>query len=187
MEAMRRKKLPIGIQTFREIREDDCYYVDKTGFALKLATEGKAYFLSRPRRFGKSLFIDTLAELFAGNEPLFRGLYCHDRWDWSVRYPVIRISFAEGVMESRADLDRRIDEVLRENEQRLGLTGESATVAGRFGALIRGEDVTIADFGAFRLHHIDAREGQNFATGERCEVPEKTRVTFRSYNANSEP
>jgi len=135
---MTRKKLPIGIQTFREIREDDCYYVDKTGFALKLATEGKAYFLSRPRRFGKSLFIDTLAELFAGNEPLFRGLYCHDRWDWSVRYPVIRISFAEGVMESRADLDQRIEEVLRENEQRLGLTGEPASVAGRFGALIRG-------------------------------------------------
>ena len=135
---MTRKKLPIGIQTFREIREDDCYYVDKTGFALKLATEGKAYFLSRPRRFGKSLFIDTLAELFAGNEPLFRGLHCHDRWDWSVRYPVIRISFAEGVMESRADLDQRIEEVLRENEQRLGLTGEPASVAGRFGALIRG-------------------------------------------------
>ncbi len=64
---MQRKKLPIGIQTFREIREDDCYYVDKTAFAYRLAKEGKYYFLSRPRRFGKSLFIDTLAELFAGN------------------------------------------------------------------------------------------------------------------------
>ena len=71
---MTRKKLPIGIQTFREIREDDCYYVDKTGFAQQLIKQGKAYFLYRPRRFGKSLFLDTLAELFAGNEPLFRGL-----------------------------------------------------------------------------------------------------------------
>nr|WP_292978422.1 AAA family ATPase [Nitrosomonas sp.] len=75
------KKLPIGIQTFREIREESYYYVDKTSFALKLAVEGKYYFLSRPRRFGKSLFLDTLAELFAGNEPLFRGLYCATRYD----------------------------------------------------------------------------------------------------------
>ena len=134
---MPRKKLPIGIQTFREIREDDCYYVDKTRFALRLITEGKYFFLSRPRRFGKSLFIDTLAELFAGNEALFRGLHCHDLWDWSVNYPVIRISFAEGVMENRADLDRRIDEILRENEARLGVEGTAASVAGRFGALIR--------------------------------------------------
>jgi hypothetical protein len=91
-----RLKLPIGIQTFRDIREGDYYYVDKTPFALKLATEGKYYFLSRPRRFGKLLFLDTLAELFAGNEPLFRGLYCHDKWDWSKKHPVIRISFGGG-------------------------------------------------------------------------------------------
>jgi hypothetical protein len=92
---MTRKKLPIGIQTFREIREDDCYYVDKTGFALRLIQTGKYYFLARPRRFGKSLFLDTLAELFAGNEPLFRGLYIHDHWDWRTRYPVIRLRGCE--------------------------------------------------------------------------------------------
>ncbi len=72
--------------------------VDKTGFALKLVDEGKAYFLSRPRRFGKSLFLDTLAELFAGNEPLFRGLFIQDRWDWTIRYPVIRLSFGGGIV-----------------------------------------------------------------------------------------
>jgi len=66
---MPRKKLPIGIQTFREIREENYYYVDKTGFARRLIDEGKYYFLSRPRRFGKSLLVDTLAELFQGNEP----------------------------------------------------------------------------------------------------------------------
>ena len=137
MATMTRKKLPIGIQTFREIREDDCYYVDKTGFALRLITEGKYYFLSRPRRFGKSLFIDTLGELFAGNEPLFRGLHCHGGWDWSVRYPVIRISFAEGVMESRAALDERIDYLLAHNAQRLGI-GElvQGSVSSRFSTLI---------------------------------------------------
>lgn len=74
-----RRKLPIGIQTFREIREEDYYYADKTSYALKLVEQGKYYFLSRPRRFGKSLFVDTPAELFEGNESLFRGLYAQDR------------------------------------------------------------------------------------------------------------
>ena len=121
---MTRKKLPIGIQTFREIREDDCYYVDKTGFALRLIQTGKYYFLARPRRFGKSLFLDTLAELFAGNESLFRGLFIHDRWDWAKRYPIVRLSFAEGVLHSRAELDEKIHELLDENQRRLGVRGE---------------------------------------------------------------
>jgi hypothetical protein len=119
---MQRKKLPIGIQTFREIREDDCYYVDKTAFAHRLAKEGKYYFLSRPRRFGKSLFIDTLAELFAGNEALFRGLYVHDKWDWNTKYPVIRISFGGGLVRDRDELDRRIRAQLQLNRDNLGLT-----------------------------------------------------------------
>ncbi|MDR2678926.1 MAG: AAA family ATPase, partial [Zoogloeaceae bacterium] len=134
---MQRKKLPVGIQTFREIREDDCYYVDKTAFALRMIREGKAYFLSRPRRFGKSLFLDTLAELFAGNEPLFRGLFCHDKWDWKTKYPVIRVSFAEGVMESRTGLDTRILDILTENEQRLGLEEGFGEIPGRFVRLIQ--------------------------------------------------
>jgi len=75
--------------------------------------------VSRPRRFGKSLFLDTLVGLFAGNEPLFRGLYCHDHWDWSVRYPVIRLSFAEERLENQARLDKRIDWLLEQNQQRL--------------------------------------------------------------------
>ncbi len=137
MNTLPRKKLPIGIQTFAKIREDDYYYVDKTAHALNLIEQGTHYFLSRPRRFGKSLLIDTLAELFAGNEALFRGLYCHDQWDWSVKYPVIRFSFGGGIVKTRAELDRRIDELLRENEQRLGVEGEPASVAGRFKALIR--------------------------------------------------
>ena len=91
-----RRRLPIGLQTFRELREEDCYYVDKTGFIARLLDEGKHYFLSRPRRFGKSLFLDTLKELFEGNEPLFAGLHIHDRWDWSVRHPVVRLDFGAG-------------------------------------------------------------------------------------------
>src|SRR5690606_26726788 len=116
-----RKKLPIGIQTFAKIREDDYYYVDKTPHALNLIEQGTHYFLSRPRRFGKSLFIDTLAELFAGNEVLFRGLHCHDRWDWSVKYPVIRFSFGGGVFTDPDLLAQRIDHLLAHNAQWLGL------------------------------------------------------------------
>ncbi len=75
MVAAVKPKLPIGIQTFREIRDENHYYVDKTAYAARLVSEGKHYLLSRPRRFGKSLFVDTVKELFEGNEPLFRGLF----------------------------------------------------------------------------------------------------------------
>ena len=91
---MQRRKLPIGIQTFAQIREDNYYYVYKSNIALNLIEHGKYYFLSRPRRFGKSLFLDTLKELFEGNQTLFQGLAAETRWDWSVKYPVIRISLS---------------------------------------------------------------------------------------------
>jgi hypothetical protein len=136
--AMHRRKLPIGIQTFRKIREDDYYYVDKTALALRLVEEGSHYFLSRPRRFGKSLLLDTLGELFSGSEPLFRGLHIHDRWDWSTVYPVIRIGFAEGVLHDRASLDRRIGAILRENAEALGVAcRDSDDIPTCFGELIR--------------------------------------------------
>ena len=118
---MQRQKLPIGIQTLREIREEGYYYVDKTAFAHRLAASGKYYFLSRPRRFGKSLFLDTLAELFAGNEPLFRGLFVHDKWDWSRKHPVIRLSFGGGRLHDGRGLDEHIHALLDDNAQRLGV------------------------------------------------------------------
>ncbi|MBZ4644258.1 MAG: AAA-ATPase, partial [Deferribacteraceae bacterium] len=71
------KKLPIGIQTFSEIIEGNYVYIDKTEEAYKLIQEYKYVFLSRPRRFGKSLFLDTLKELFEGNKKLFEGLYIY--------------------------------------------------------------------------------------------------------------
>ena len=133
-----RKKLPIGIQTFREISEGGYYYVDKTGFALRLNDEGKYYFLSRPRRFGKSLFLDTLAELFAGNEALFDGLEAYRRWDFSRRYPVLRLSFGGGVVQSAAALDVRIRDLLRINAEALGIEAQQdLDISGQFASLIR--------------------------------------------------
>ncbi len=91
--AINKLDLPIGYSAFREIREWNCYYVDKTPHIWRLARRPGYYFLSRPRRFGKTLLVDTLQELFEGSEELFRGLHIHDRWDWSVRHPVVRLSF----------------------------------------------------------------------------------------------
>jgi len=75
-------KLPIGISTFKEIIEENYIYVDKTKEAFNLTQKGKYYFLSRPRRFGKSLFLDTLKEIFQGNRELFKNLYIYDKYDW---------------------------------------------------------------------------------------------------------
>ena len=77
------KNLPIGISTLSLLLESNCIYVDKTEYAYHLIKQPGRFFLSRPRRFGKSLFVDTLKEIFEGNQKLFEGLYIHDRWDWS--------------------------------------------------------------------------------------------------------
>jgi hypothetical protein len=88
-------KLPHGVQTFLKMRSDDYVYVDKTEHIYRLASQTDNYFLSRPRRFGKSLTVSTLKELFEGNRPLFKGLWIEDKWDWSVTHPVIHFSFAK--------------------------------------------------------------------------------------------
>ncbi|MCG5514447.1 AAA family ATPase, partial [Ectothiorhodospira shaposhnikovii] len=130
--------LPIGVQSLAEIINEGYYYVDKTPWLHRLIKEGKYYFLSRPRRFGKSLLLDTLKELFEANEPLFRGLYIHDRWDWQTRHPVVRISFADGVMQTRDTLDARIRHLLALNRKRLNIDHSGAPdIAGEFSDLIR--------------------------------------------------
>ena len=117
---MSRRRLPIGIQTFRKLRERDCYYVDKTAYVQRLLDEDTHYFLSRPRRFGKSLFLDTLKEVFEGNEALFAGLYIHERHDWSKRNPVVRLSFGGGTFKEpatlHADVMAQLDGLARDRE-----------------------------------------------------------------------
>jgi hypothetical protein len=131
------KKLPIGISTLEKMLRDNYVYVDKTRQILSLAEAGDYYFLSRPRRFGKSLLIDTLRELFAGNEALFKGLYIHPHWDWSIKHPIIHISFGSGVLKNRVELDQRIHNLLQLNQQRLGIDCDWDSIPGRFGELIR--------------------------------------------------
>ena len=90
---MSKLTLPIGIQSFRDLREEECYYVDKTPLVRQLIKGGRHYFLSRPRRFGKSLLLDTIDELFLCSEELFQGLDIHDHWNWDEPHPVLRLSF----------------------------------------------------------------------------------------------
>ncbi|TAK36705.1 MAG: hypothetical protein EPO28_13135 [Saprospiraceae bacterium] len=111
------KKLPIGIQTLSHIIDGGYVYVDKTEIAHRLITSGKYYFLSRPRRFGKSLFLDTLKEIFEGNKALFKGLYVEDQWDFEDKYPVLRISFGAGVNKNTEELDRSLRWLLKGAEE----------------------------------------------------------------------
>ncbi|MDE2889269.1 MAG: ATP-binding protein [Gemmatimonadota bacterium] len=134
---MTRRRLPIGIQTFREIREENSYYVDKTAYIQRLIEEGKHYFLSRPRRFGKSLFLDTLKELFEGNESLFEGLHIHDHWDWSVRYPVVRLDFGSGNFDEPEVLHKEVMAQLDAVETETGVKSHYDTASARFRHIIR--------------------------------------------------
>jgi hypothetical protein len=139
LDVLPRRKLPIGLQSFAKLREDDHYYVDKTGLVIDLIESGSYYFLSRPRRFGKSLLLDTFKALFEGERSLFTGLAAETRWDWTRRHPVIRLDFGSGVLRDRAELDMRIHEILRDVQRDLGLADPVGydTVSGRLAELIR--------------------------------------------------
>ncbi len=113
-------KLPIGIQTFSKIREDDYVYVDKTKEALDLIQNYEYVFLSRPRRFGKSLFLDTLRNIFEGTKEYFKGLCIEDKWDFDIKYPVIHISFA-GDMRTDNGMKKTFTRILEENQENLGI------------------------------------------------------------------
>jgi len=117
------KKLPIGISTFSKIINEDYLYIDKTKEAYNLIQNHQYVFLSRPRRFGKSLFLDTLHEIFEGNRELFKGLYIDDKWDFKDQYPVIKISWG-GDLRSIEGVKQTAYDIFKENQQRLGISCE---------------------------------------------------------------
>ena len=106
--------------------------MDKTAYIRRLLDEGKHYFLSRPRRFGKSLFLDTCKELFEGNERLFE-LYIHDHWDWSVRHPVLHISFGSGNFKEPGYAHTHLMAQLDAVERQTGVVSAYVTAPERFG------------------------------------------------------
>ncbi len=128
-------KYPIGIQTFSEIRKNNYVYVDKTRYVYDLATLGKFYFLARPRRFGKSLFLSTLSSYFLGQKEYFKGLAIDElEKDWTV-YPVLYLSLNTGKFSEKGILEKVLKDNLEEWENLYGKKGDD--VATRFKNVIR--------------------------------------------------
>ena len=123
-----RRKYPVGIQSFEKLRQEGFLYVDKTPLIYKMITEGCPYFLSRPRRFGKSLLVNTLAAVFEGRRELFEAFttkqgieqpqlfIARSDWKWE-KYPVLRFDFSAGDMSTIKQLDSLIDDTLSDYEE----------------------------------------------------------------------
>ena len=120
------KKLPLGIQNFREIITGGYVYVDKTQFVYDLINDAKYYFLSRPRRFGKSLLLDTIAEAFSGDRDLFEGLFLYDSDYGFEKHPVLRLDMSRVANETPEILKDSLSLALRERiyEEGLNVVGE---------------------------------------------------------------
>ena len=111
-------KYPIGIQNFEKIRREGYAYVDKTALMYKMVSEGSYYFLSRPRRFGKSLMVSTLEAFFSGKQELFEGLYAGTvDWEWK-EYPILHLDLNVKKYETKEDLDKILNRHLEQWEQR---------------------------------------------------------------------
>ena len=130
-------KYPIGIQSFDQIINDGYVYVDKTALIHKLVTEGKIYFLSRPRRFGKSLLVSTLKNYYLGKKDLFKGLAIDAlEKDWA-EYPVFHLSFGGENFTETGTLEDKINTVLSNWEEIYGLSSVSKKMGGRFQAVLK--------------------------------------------------
>ena len=132
IKAQSKKLLPIGIHTFETIRKRNFVYVDKTKMIHSLLTEGEVYFLSRPRRFGKSLLIDTIEQLVRGRKELFNELWIEDNWDWNTVYPVVRFDFGAGVLHTKEDLDSRVENIFENISRKHEVALRGTTIRNQF-------------------------------------------------------
>lgn len=130
------KKLPIGMQTFSEIIEEKYLYIDKTEEIYNLLTGGgKYYFLSRPRRFGKSLMVSTLKEIFSGNKKLFKDLWIYDKWGWE-KYPVIHLDFLGLQYGSKKELIETLEFMVNGSARTYGIELKEKRYDKKFKELI---------------------------------------------------
>jgi GNAT superfamily N-acetyltransferase len=172
------KNLPIGIQTLPKIREKNCIYVDKTRLVHQLVTTGSCYFFSRPRRFGKSLLVSTLKELYEGNKAVFEGLWIENNWDWSKTNPVIHISFDDVDYQGLGLADALLEE-LDNCAEKYGITLEKQTLKSKFKELIQalatqyGQVVLLID--EYDKPIID------FLESNEIEQAKKNRVILRDF------
>ena len=139
--SMQRKTLPIGVQDFRGLIEDQYLYIDKTEYIYNLVHSGKQFFLSRPRRFGKSLLLSTMAAYWEGRKELFSGLAIErlegDRPDAWESYPVFYFDFNKDNLRAENAIENILDEHLKGWESVYGCVDPTSTLAGRFANLLR--------------------------------------------------
>jgi len=129
--------LPLGLETFSTLRENDYLYVDKTKYIFKLLKPGKRYFLSRPRRFGKSLLISTIEELFKGNKEIFKDLFIYKQWNWDKIHPVIKLDFGAGEYTNYKELKESLYDSLEDIAEDFQIELKRRTLVGRFRELIK--------------------------------------------------
>ena len=134
---MSHKKFPIGIQNFEKLRKEEYVYIDKTALIYKLVTEGSYYFLSRPRRFGKSMLISTLKAYFQGKKELFEGLAIEQlEQDWTV-HPVLHLDLNTEKYDSPVSLEQKLNRALVAWEELYGADPAETSIAMRFEGVIR--------------------------------------------------
>jgi len=130
------RKYPIGLQDFGKIRKDGFLYIDKTRLIYNLIESGSYYFFSRPRRFGKSLLLSTIKEIFSGNKEIFEGLWIYDQWNWNQKHPVIHLKFSK-LDYQKLGLYDALNMEMGALANELGFELESSHLKGRFEELIR--------------------------------------------------
>jgi hypothetical protein len=157
-----KKKLPIGVQKFPKLINEGFLYVDKTEIIHKLIDTGVYYFLSRPRRFGKSLLISTLNEIFRGNQELFKGLWIYDKIEWESN-PVILLDFSE-ILSRNVPLETSISMELDLIAESYGLVLKDNSISQKFRNLIKtlGNDQKVAilvdEYDKPIINHIEDHE-----------------------------
>ena len=143
------QKLPLGLQDFRKIIENGFLYMDKTEYLFRICSKPGLYFLSRPRRFGKSITVATIHELYNGSKTLFKGLWIEDKWDWNKKNPVVRLSLKDINFEQRG-LEDSLAERVHEVGQNKGIELKSSYARDKFRELIitlssKGKVVVLVD------------------------------------------
>ena len=185
---MARKLYPIGIQTFEEVRKLDNLYIDKTEYIYRMThTDGKYFFLSRPRRFGKSLLVSTFKSYFEGKKELFEGLAIEKlEKEWN-EYPVLHFSLAGGKHMEKEQLDRYLLFILKENEDRFGVDCDSPDPNVRLLNLIKTVTVKTGKQAVVLIDEYDAPLLDVAHEKEKLDVLRNTMRNFYSPLKDCEP
>ena len=185
---MARKLYPIGIQTFERIRKEDMFYVDKTEYIYRMThTDGTYFFLSRPRRFGKSLLVSTFQSYFEGKKELFKGLAIEElEKEWN-EYPVLHFSLAGGKHMEKEQLDQYLLYILKENEDRFGVDYDSSAPNVRLLNLIRTVTAKTGKQAVVLIDEYDAPLLDVAHEKEKLDVLRNTMRNFYSPLKDCEP